>query len=352
MRSRSSGIVALGLLAAACSSSLTAEPTGGEVPTRAPTFAPAATPLVTVAPSPAALAPPSAASVAFWTALSGLLVGTGSDGSGEVWSTGDGGETWTASAPGLPALWSVSVAAGGYAWAIASCPHTGPAIGCSIFASTDNATTWSKVSDQSFSAISFVDASHGWGVLDDGPTVGGNVGSGVWRTVDGGRTWQAMKTPPCRSIGAPVGVSFVSARHGWVGCQNVYGAGSADKGIVETADGGTTWKVRSATAFGTRPVGSISESDYLADISMRPSGAGLAWEQRGGTLRTTDGGATWREIPPGGSDAGPIPYGGSTATDHDWFVVLWDGNLQATALWASHDSGLHWRSVAAVPPLP
>lgn len=128
------------------------------------------------------------------------------------------------------------------------------------------------------------------------------------------------------------------------------GAGEAAKGVAETFDGGFTWRLRSrVTPFGPS-IGTIEISDYILNLSMRPSGKGLAWEGRGGTIRSIDSGRTWQDIPPGGSDAGPIPVGAWAATDRDWFVVMWDGNLQATALWTSHDGGSTWQSVSAVPP--
>ena len=80
------------------------------------------------------------------------------------------------------------------------------------------------------------------------------------------------------------------------------GTGEAGKGIAETTDGGRTWTTRARVnppgAGFPADVGSMDLSDYLGAISMRESGVGLAWEGRGGTLRTTDGGRTWTDMPP------------------------------------------------------
>jgi photosystem II stability/assembly factor-like uncharacterized protein len=214
----------------------------------------------------------------------------------------------------------------------------------------DSGASWAKVSDRQFNAISFVDPRHGWAVVSGGLDAGASRAGGVYRSSDGGRTWTQLKASPCATIGWPIGLSFVSAPHGWVACDGLKGAGEAAKGVAETFDGGITWGVRSRVTPTGSGIGSIPISDYLMNLSMRSSGPGIAWEGRGGTFRTTDAGRTWQPIPPGGTDAGPIPLGASTATDRDWFVVMWDGDLQATALWASHDGGSTWQSVSAVPP--
>jgi hypothetical protein len=123
--------------------------------------------------------------------------------------------------------------------------------------------------------------------------------------------------------------------------------------LIASTDGGRTWTWRArATPPGAgwaASVGSMSMSDYLAGIAMRPSGVGLAWEGRGGTIRTADGGRTWQSMPPGGSDAGPIPVGGWAITDRNWLILQWDGNLQAAVLYATTDAGVSWGMVARVP---
>jgi photosystem II stability/assembly factor-like uncharacterized protein len=222
---------------------------------------------------------------------------------------------------------------------------------CSVIASADGGATWRTVSDRKLVGLSFVDAEHGWGVTPGGPSPDGVVG-GLLLTADGGRTWTALPASPCREIGWPVSVSFVGRLHGWVGCAGMSGAGEAPKGVAETTDGGRTWTVRARVTPPSSPVGSISISDYLDGIAMRPSGVGLAWEGLGGTLRTTDGGRTWTPMPPGGSGAGPIPAGGWAITDRDWLILLWDPNAQATVLYATDDGGATWRVVSHVPGTP
>ena len=308
---------------------------------------PSVTPAPTLAsPTPAPV--PAVSSVAFFDAAHGLVVGATTTGDAAVWRTSDGGSTWAETDLAMPPLAFVTVSGPSSAWATVLCPNpawTGDT--CSVIASADGGVTWHTVSDRKLVGLSFVDAENGWGFVSGEASPGG-VG-GLLSTADGGRTWTALPASPCREIGWLVSVSFVDRRHGWVGCAGMAGAGQAPKGIAETTDGGRTWTVRARVGPPSGPVGSISIGDYLDGIAMRPSGVGLAWEGRGGTLRTTDGGRTWTPMPPGGSDAGPIPAGGWAITDRDWLILLWDPNAQAAVLYATHDGGATWRAVSHVP---
>ena len=143
---------------------------------------------------------------------------------------------------------------------------------------------------------------------------------------------------------APVAVSFVDREHGWLGCNYTVGAGGAFKGIVETTDAGHHWTVRSGVSGDQGSVGSISWSDYLFALAMRPSGTGMWLGQRGTTARTSSSGKTWTYGPPG-DFAADIAQGASLVTDRTWFLVMWLGDAQETALERSDDAGKHWSIV-------
>ena len=336
---------------AACSATVTPAPTepGSSHPAPTPGL-----PTSSVGPTTEPTAVPVAvgSAVAFWSPTHGIVVGAGADGRAAVWLTRDGGLTWTSGQLDLQPLSEVTVLGTSMAWAMTGCGASASTTGCGIVESRDGGATWEQVSDRDFQAFDFVSSTDGWAVVDAGPNPGLAQHGGVFRSTDGGRTWVEISGRPCSTIGWPVGVSFVSQARGWLGCLGELGAGQGAKGVVETSDGGQTWVVRArvnppGTSLPDR--GSISLSDYLDGISMRSSGSGLAWEGRGGTLRTLDSGRTWQTVPPGGSDAGPVPVDGWTATDLDWELLLWDGNLQGTELWTSHDGGSTWSSVGLVP---
>jgi photosystem II stability/assembly factor-like uncharacterized protein len=100
------------------------------------------------------------------------------------------------------------------------------------------------------------------------------AGAGVYRTTDGGVTWQALpKAPPSNAYSA---VFFVDPQHGWV---------SGDYGrFAFTEDGGKSW-------VAVEP----AKADFQKVQFVNPQ-RGWLLPQRGhtgGLLASTDGGRSW-----------------------------------------------------------
>lgn len=295
----------------------------------------------------------AASAIAFFDAAHGLLAGnSGSDAgptSGTIWRTADGGTTWTAAAvvPRAP-FTSLAVAGTDEARAGVDCVSATSPCNPGVWASTDGGTTWQRVSTTRVMSLTFADPTHGWAALPGGPAVGDPAG-GLLSTFDGGRTWTEHPNPCASGIGWPAAVTFPDALHGWVGCTSS-GASTNAKGVMATVDGGRTWTVRSAARIpGEGPsVGTISFSDALAGLAMRPAGTGIWWGIRGVTERTQDGGVTWADSPPGEFDV-RTPGAGWLRDDQDWLMVLWDGDLGRQALVESRDGGQTWTTVSLLP---
>ncbi|MBI2962410.1 MAG: hypothetical protein HYY35_01530 [Deltaproteobacteria bacterium] len=112
--------------------------------------------------------------------------------------------------------------------------------------------------------VDFVDADRGWAV--------GTFGA-VYRTADGGRTWQAQPTPTAQHL---YGVSFADAASGWA-------VGRSGE-IVHTADGGLHWTEQRSHAH-----------EHLFAVDFIDSREGWAVGDWGVVLHTADGGATWED---------------------------------------------------------
>ena len=131
------------------------------------------------------------------------------------------------------------------------------------------------------------------------PTViwAGASAGGVWRSTDGGVTFDAVfDDQDVASIGA-IAVHPTANDIVWVGSGegNPRNSASVGRGMYRTTDGGRTW-----TKLG------LERTERIHRIVLHPSDADTAWvsafgtswgenEQRG-VFKTTDGGQTWRKV--------------------------------------------------------
>lgn len=173
-----------------------------------------------------------------------------------------------------------------------------------------------------------------------------SVGTGVYRTLDGGDNWQLMGLPDSEHISRIVvhpkdtNTVFVCATgHLW--------NPNAERGVFKTTDGGKSW---SKVLF-------VDENTGCADLAMDPQNPGVLyagmWQVRrapynftsGGPgsrlFKSTDGGVTWhparRGLPQG--DLGRIGLAVAGSKPARVYAVV---EAKHTALFRSDDSGENW----------
>ncbi len=134
-------------------------------------------------------------------------------------------------------------------------------------------------------------------------TVRGNVssGNGVWKSVDAGKTWTFAGLADSRHIGR-VRIHPNNPDIVWVASMgNLYKA-NQERGVFKSVDGGKTWK---KTLF-------INEDVGVVDLCLDPNNHRImyatSWNVRrnpynlssggpgSGIFKSTDGGETWKEI--------------------------------------------------------
>jgi len=126
-------------------------------------------------------------------------------------------------------------------------------------------------------------------------------GDGIYKSIDGGATWKKMRLDDTRHIGKIIihpsdpNIVYVAAvGHLW--------GSNADRGVYKTVDGGKTWK---KVLYRDENTGAI-------DLAMDPKNPDVVfaamyqrqrkgWGYNGGgsgsgIFRTSDGGATWTEL--------------------------------------------------------
>jgi photosystem II stability/assembly factor-like uncharacterized protein len=133
--------------------------------------------------------------------------------------------------------------------------------------------------------VAFVDPRHGW-------VAAYNCGAAavyVYRTSDGGRSWQSLGKPASHSCGGgPTFLSFVDDRHGWMEPVSPNGPAGV---LLRTTDGGRTW-----AQLASGPQGQVRPPALPCLAPIRFVSVSLGWMARcpgGGVFSTIDAGRRW-----------------------------------------------------------
>jgi len=181
----------------------------------------------------------------------------------------------------------------------------------------------------------------------------------VYRTADGGQTWQETTI---RQISPIFQVTFVDAQHGWMLSKQVDLASAETVNILRTTDGGKTWTVVSsalASSTDTPPPGQLPFGGDKAGLGFVDTMTG--WTTGSSPLNgyvflyvTHDGGATWnRQTFPFSPDKASTqiatrPPRFFTATDGILPVSFVTENATSLDFYVTHDGGASWTSTTPV----
>jgi photosystem II stability/assembly factor-like uncharacterized protein len=202
--------------------------------------------------------------------------------------------------------------------------------------------------------VAFVDRRHGWVAGYSCATVAVHL----YRTSDGGRSWQSLGTPTDHSCGGgPTYLSFIDHEHGWM--EPVSPNAPAGE-LLGTSDGGRTWRQLAsgpASQVRTRALPCLAPIRFVT-----PSTGWLARCGDGRVYATRDGGRRWsllRIRVPAGADARfdlPTFIGknGVLAATIGTRPAPEDARSRKVVFSVSRDGGAHWsvRSVRALASCP
>ncbi len=180
--------------------------------------------------------------------------------------------------------------------------------------------------------------------------------SGLWKTTNGGTTWEPLfDNEEVSTIGdvtvAPSDPSIV-----WVGTgePNNRQSSSWGNGVYKSTDGGTTWKNMG-----------LKETHHIGRVVIHPSdphtvyvaAVGRLWgpnEERG-VFKTTDGGQTWKKVLYVNEDTGVIDLAMDPESPGTLYAAAYqrrrtvfgfNGSGPHSALYKTTDGGATWKKLA------
>ncbi len=191
----------------------------------------------------------------------------------------------------------------------------------------------------------------------------GATGGGVWKTTNSGVSWEPISDGQFKtgSVGAiAVADSDPNVIYVGMGESCVRGNASNGDGVYKSVDGGKTW--RNVGLQDTYHIGAVRVHPRNPDI-VYVAALGHLWgpnEQRG-VFRSTDGGQTWKQILTRGSETGAVDLALDPSNPRIMYASFWQINRTPwhmesggpnSGLWKSTDGGDNWTDISHAPGLP
>jgi photosystem II stability/assembly factor-like uncharacterized protein len=184
-----------------------------------------------------------------------------------------------------------------------------------------------------------------------------SIGNGIYKSADGGETWTQLGLPNSERI-AKIIVSPTSSDTVFAAVPGALWSDSPDRGLYKTTDGGKTWNIvlkganlsTGASGLALDPVDPNKMFAAMWDFrrkgwTFRSGGDGPEAPSGSGLFRTADAGATWTEITPENSKGFPKkPYGRiavAIAPSNAKRVYAFVESTES-ALFVSDDGGATW----------
>lgn len=184
----------------------------------------------------------------------------------------------------------------------------------------------------------------------------GATGGGVWRTENGGRTWENISDGYFGgSIGAvEIAESDPNVIYAGGGEKTVRGNVSSGYGVWKSVDAGNTWSQAG-----------LQKSRHISRLSVHPKNPDIVFaavlgniykssEERG-IYKSTDGGNSWRKVHYVNDQAGAVDLTFDPSNPRILYASTWrvqrtpyslSSGGEGSALWKSADSGETWTEIS------
>jgi photosystem II stability/assembly factor-like uncharacterized protein len=177
-----------------------------------------------------------------------------------------------------------------------------------------------------------------------------SIGDGIYKTTDGGQNWTNMGLPNSERISS-IEIDPNNTNIVYVGVLGHLWGNSADRGVYKTTDGGKTWE----------KIFFVNETTGCAELAMDPKDPNTLyasfWEFRrtaysfssGGAnsalYKSTDGGKTWNKIHNGfpSGKLGRIAVAVAPSNSNILYSVIESEKDETKGMYRSDDAGATWK---------
>ena len=183
---------------------------------------------------------------------------------------------------------------------------------------------------------------------------------GLWKTVNEGTTWQPVfEKGPSTAIGA-VALAPSDPNIVWIGTgeANIFRSSQSGIGVYKSVDGGKTWTPMGLAGTGT--IARIAVHPANPDI-VYVAASGCEWTTNAarGVYKTTDGGRTWAKVLYADEGTGAIDLRMDPQDPNTLYAALWqrmrkkwndprnDAASKSSGIFKSVDGGATWASANA-----
>jgi photosystem II stability/assembly factor-like uncharacterized protein len=261
--------------------------------------------------------------------------------SGGIFKTTDGGATWAPIFDGQPvsSIGSLAVAPSdpNIVWAGTGEPwiRSHISLGMGIYKSTDAGKTWVQMGLEKTGRIARIAIDPHDPNIVFAAAMGTNYGPqperGVFRTTDGGKTWQRVlfvdENTGCSDIAMDPKSPQTLFAGMWQFVIHTWGqmSGGPGSGIFVSHDGGTTWNRLTGHGLPEQEVGKIGLAIAFSNpkriFAIIETGTGEPWKDKptasGYLWRTDDGGENWKQMTSSHDVAGRPHYYSRMAVEPD-----------------------------------
>lgn len=236
------------------------------------------------------------------------------------------------------------------------------ATGGGVWETRDYGASWSNLSDGFFEtgSIGSIDISDSnpdiiyAGTGSDGIRSNVIIGRGLYKSTDGGKSWDMAGLRNAGQL-ASVLIHPTNPEVVYVAAMGSPFGPSPDRGLYRTVDGGNTWEL----------LLNISEKTGAVDVELHPTNTEIIYvamwraerkpwtiisgdDRESGIYRSSNGGASWDRIAHGLPDSltGKIDFA-VTPADPARVYALVEAPTEQEGLYRSNDTGLSWTLVSS-----